>query len=143
METSEHGDNDAVVLAVLKYRIEQAENALRGFTEGLNEAKDEFSSSIRDVNTSINGMTRAFAEAQVCEKRVEKIETKLEVVEGKVDAHERLVNILSRFVDILGHKTTKKIGVTIVLGWLASKPDYAWLAEQLRPILTSALGGGP
>ena len=143
MTDSIHGNTsaeDAAVLAVLKYRIEQAEMALKGFTEGLNEAKDEFSLGIREVNTSINNMTRAFAEAQVCEKRVEKIETKLGEVEEKVDAHEALVTILGKFVDVLSHKTTKKLVIVVVCGWLASKPDYAWLKDHVKALLEAAGG---
>jgi len=124
---------------VLEYRLQQTEKALDNFAKAIKETeadfrssmketRDEFRDSMQETNRRIQEMTDTFIAAQVCEKRVE-------AIEKKVESHEDLVKALSKFGDFLESKTTRRLGITLALAWIGTRPDWAWLAHWLQSIL--------
>ena len=124
---------------VLEYRLQQTEKALDNFSKAIKETeadfrssmketRDEFRDSMQETNRRIQEMTDTFIAAQVCEKRVE-------AIEKKVESHEDLVKALSKLGEFIGSKTTRRLGITLALAWIGTRPDWAWLKEQLLSIL--------
>lgn len=130
-------------IPVLDYRLQQAEKALdhfaktiketeAGFRESMKEVRDEFRDGLQETNRKLAEMTEVFINAQVCEKRVEKLE-------GKVENHEALVKALSKLADFVANKTTKRLGITLALAYIGTRPDWAWIGDWLKSVL-AALG---
>lgn len=113
-------------LAILRYRLTQVEVALKTFVDSLNE-----------TNKVITNMTRTFIEAQVCEKRVAEIEREHKELRKLVEDHESLVKLLTRFADWLTNKTTKRVVIGLLITWVATRPELAWLTEHLKTALAA------
>lgn len=124
--------------SVLDYRLLQAEKALdhfsktiketeSGFRESMEKTRGEFSSGLKETNDRLAEMTKAFERAQVCERRVESIEK-------RVESHEDLVRILKRLTDFLTSKRTKRLVFTLVVAYVGTRPDWAWITHWLQTV---------